>query len=121
ARCSDEFLVDHDVVEVAEPILQMFERRDELPSSLRCPLALKQLTEEFRGIAELFHLNAQLVAVPRIQLGQCLSLLADLALTSCQLRVGKTLDRHIAATAHKVALWFCPVSGLQPGCDPQNE
>jgi hypothetical protein len=36
----------------------------EFPPALRYPLASKQITEEFRCIAELFYLNAQLVAAP---------------------------------------------------------
>ena len=58
ARCGDEILVHRDVVEVTEPILQLLERRYEFPPALRRPLTSKQITEEFRCVAELFNVNA---------------------------------------------------------------
>ena len=50
ARCGDQILIHHDVIEVAEPILQMLECRYEfspalrrsLASVLRCPLLTKR-------------------------------------------------------------------------------
>jgi len=50
-----------------------------------------------------------------------LSFFADLAPAAPQLISGKTLDWHLAATAHKIVLWIHPVPDLQPRRDLQGQ
>src|SRR5262245_22622935 len=75
----DSVLVHRDVVEIAQAILHSFERGEELRAPPRRLLAGEEVAEELRCVAHLLRLDAQLVAAPRIEPGELLALLADLA------------------------------------------
>ena len=59
-HCRYAFRVHGDVVKVAKPILQALEGRKELFASFHRPLGREQSGEEFRCIAQLFCLDAEL-------------------------------------------------------------
>src|SRR5262249_21338162 len=81
----DSFFVDSDVVKVAEPILQAPDGVKKLLASLRHPLPREQASEELRRIAQLFGLDAELVATALIELGERFTFLANLPPTARQL------------------------------------
>ena len=93
---ADELLVHRDVVEIAECILQRFERRLESFAPLRGPLARKQAAEEFRCVADLLGLDSQLMAALRIEPRDRFAFSADLLPAPVQLAGGGNLDRDLA-------------------------
>ena len=72
-----------------------------------------RLGEELRGVTHLFRLDAELVAASRIEPGELLALLADLAEAPCQLLGGGGLDRDVAAIAHEIVLRPRPLPRLR--------
>ena len=92
----DPVFVDCDVVEIAQAILHVFEGREELRAPPRRLLAGEEVGEEFRGVTHLLRLDAELVAASRIEPGELLDLLADLAEAPRQLLGGGGLDRDVA-------------------------
>src|SRR6516225_1595243 len=77
--CRDTFFVHGDVVKIAEPVLQAPEGVKELLASSHRPPARKQTREELRCVAQFLGLDTKLVAAPRIEFGECLPFLANLA------------------------------------------
>src|SRR2546429_7572252 len=66
----DPILMHDDVIEIAQAILCAFERREELVPAFEYLLAREEGGEELRCVTHLLGLDAQLVTVPRTELGE---------------------------------------------------
>src|SRR6516164_6855647 len=120
-HCRYAFRVHGDVVKVTKSILQALKGRKELFASSHRPLCREQSGEEFRCIAQLFCLDAQLVAAGRIEPPKHPPSLANLSPASRQLLGRERLDREVALIANEVVLRVRPWTSLQPGCDVNCE
>src|SRR6516165_12066777 len=107
-HCRYAFRVHVDVVKVTKPIQQTFEDRKELFASFNRPLCREQSSEEFCCIAQLFCLDAQLVAAARIEPPKHPPSLANLSPASRQLLGRERLDREVALVANEVVLRVRP-------------
>src|SRR5262249_47171912 len=110
----NSLFVHGDVVEVPEPILQAPEGGKELLASFNCPLVLEQAGKEFRRVAQLLSLNAQLVPAACIELRERSAFLAHLAPASRQLLGRVNRDREVTPVAHEIILRVGPMPCLQP-------
>src|SRR5262245_21252389 len=117
----DAIFMDSDVVEVAQAILHVLERREKLLPTLRRLLAGEEAGKEVGCVSHLLGLNAQLVTAAGIEPGEHFALLADLLKAARQLVGRRNLDGDIATIADKVVLRPPPLPRLQPAGDLERQ
>src|SRR6516225_9321174 len=113
--------VHGDVVEVTEPILQTLKGGKELLASSYRPLVREQAGKEFRRIAQLFGLNAQLVSPGCIELRERLAFFPHLAPALRQLLGRVTRYWEVTPVADEIILRISPLPSLQPRRDIECE
>src|SRR5262245_39718185 len=117
----NQALIHRNVIQIAESILQSFQRRHELLLPSPGFLVLKQFTEKLGRVAQFFNLNAQFVTFVGIELCKLFSPLAHLAPSPSQLLCSESLDRNLAPASYQIATRVRPAAALKPDCNFKDQ
>src|SRR5262245_44281954 len=121
SRTGNQALIHRNVIQIAESILQSFQRRHEFLLPSHGFFVSKQSTEKLGRVAQFFHLNAQSMTFVRIELCKLFSPLAHSAASPSQLLCGENLDRNLDPASYETICRVGPAATLKPDCNFKDQ